>query len=60
MSGEIDYNKLINHFKTLGITPINLLKFKGSFSIFKEIRDGDQTLQGIKEDKKKLNQIQVK
>ena len=55
MSGEIDYNKLIYLFKTLA--PINLLKFKGSFSIFKEIRDGDKTLQGIKEDKKKLNQV---
>ena len=57
MSGEIDYNKLIYLFKTLATTPINFLKFKGSFSIFKEIRDGDKTLQGIKEDKKKLNQV---
>ena len=54
MSGEIDYKKLIYLFKTLATTPINLLKFKGSFIIFKEIRDGDETLQGIKEDKKKI------
>ena len=28
MSGEIDYNKLIYHFKIPGITPINLLNLK--------------------------------
>ena len=52
MSGEINYNKIIYHFKTPGITPINFIKFKGPISIFKEIRDGDKTLQEIEEDQK--------
>ena len=39
ISEETDYNKLIYHFKTPGIAPIN---FRGPFSIFKEIRDGDR------------------
>ena len=39
ISGETDYNKLIYHFKTPGIARIN---FRGPFSIFKEIRDGDR------------------
>ena len=52
MSGEINYNKIIYHFKTPGITPINFIKFKGPFSIFKEIRDGDKTLQEVEEDQK--------
>ena len=57
MSGEIDYNKLIYHFKIPGVTPINFIKFKGPFIIFKEIRDGDNTLQETEEDKKALNQV---
>ena len=52
MNGEINYNKIIYHFKTPGITPINFIKFKGPISIFKEIRDGDKTLQEIEEDQK--------
>ena len=38
VSGEIDYKKLNYNFKTPGITPINFIKFKVPFSIFKEIR----------------------
>ena len=53
-SGEINYNKLIYRFTTPGIVPINFIKFKGPFNTFKEIRDGDKTLQEIEEDQKKL------
>ena len=54
ISGEIDYNKLIYNFKTPVITLINFIKFKGSFSIFKEIRDSDKTAQEIEENQEKL------
>ena len=43
------------------ISPINFIGFRGSFNIFKEIRDGDKTLQQVEEDqedlKKSLGQI---
>ena len=51
-SGEINYNKLIYHLTTPGIAPINFIKFKGPFNTFKEIRDGDKTLQEIEKDQK--------
>ena len=54
ISREINYNKLIYYFTTPGIVPINFIKFKGAFNTFKEIRDGDKTLQEIEEDQKKL------
>ena len=57
ISGEINYNKIIYHFTTPGIAPINFIKFKSSFNTFKEIRDDDKTLQEIEEDKKSLNQV---
>ena len=53
ISGEINYNKLIYHFTTPGIAPINFIKFKGPFNTFKDIRDRNRTLQEIAEDKKK-------
>ena len=55
ISKEIDYNKLVYYFKTPRDTPINCIKFKGTFTIFKETRDGDKTLQEIEEDQKKFN-----
>ena len=33
---------------------LNFIKFKGPFNIFKEIRDGDKTLQEIEEDQQKF------
>ena len=54
---EIDYNKLIYYFKGPYIAPINFIKHKGLSHIFKEIRDGNKTLQEIEEDKKSLNQV---
>ena len=50
ISAEINCNKLIYYFKTPGIVPINFIKFKGPFNTFKEIRDGDKTLQETEED----------
>ena len=47
ISGEINYNKLVYYFTTLGIASINFVKFKGPFNAFKEIRDDDKTLQEI-------------
>ena len=49
---EIDNNKLIYYFKDPHIVPINFIKHKGPFHIFKEIRDGDKTLQETEEDQK--------
>ena len=38
----------------LRVLLLNFVKFKGPFNTFKEIRDGDKTLQEIKEDQKEL------
>ena len=54
ISGEVNYNKLIYHFTTPGIAPINFIKFKSPFNTFKEIRDSDKTLQEIEEDQQKF------
>ena len=53
VSREINYNKLIYHFTTPGIAPINFINFKVPLNTFKEIRDGDKTLEEIEEDQKK-------
>ena len=52
MSREINYNKLIYHFKTPGVAPKNFIWFKDPFSIFKHVRYGDKPLQEIEEDQK--------
>ena len=57
ISGEINYNKLIYHFTTPGIAPINFIKFKGPFNAFKVITDGGKTLQEIEENQKSSNQV---
>ena len=54
ISKEIDYKKLVYYFKTPRDTPINCIKFKGPFTIFKEARGGDKTLQEIEEYQKKV------
>ena len=54
MAKEIDYNKLIYYFKGPHIAPINSIKHKGPFNIFKEIRDGDKTLKEIEENQNKF------
>ena len=47
---KIDYNNLTYHFKTKTISPINCNKSKGPFNTFKEIRDGNKTLQEREKD----------
>ena len=47
ISKTFDYNNLTYHFKTQTISPINSNKSKGPFNIFKEIKDGNYTLQAI-------------
>ena len=54
MAKEIDYNKVIYYFKGPHIAPINSIKHKGPFNVFKEIRDGDKTLKEIEEDQNKF------
>ena len=44
ISKKIDFNNLTFDFKTLGLSPINLLNLKDHFFVFKEIRDGDKLL----------------
>ena len=51
---KLTITKLIYHFKGPHVTPINFIKHESLFHIFKEIRDGDKTLQEIKEDKNKF------
>ena len=53
---EIDYNKSIYYFKGPYIAPINSLDSlnSGPFHIFKEIKDGNKTLQETEEDQKKF------
>ena len=40
---EINFNNLIYHSKAPLISPINFIKFKGPFDIFKKIRNGNKT-----------------
>ena len=58
---EIDYNDLIYNFKTKGSAPINFIKFKGPFGLFREIRDGNISLTKAEENqedfKKELGQV---
>ena len=61
ISNEIDYNDLINNFKTSGSALINFIKFNGPFGLFREIRDGHTSLTKVEENqedfKKELGQI---
>ena len=54
ISWEINYNKLIYYFTTPAIAPIDFIKHRGPFHIFKEIRDEDKTLQAKEKDQKKF------
>ena len=49
ISNKIDFDKLTYYFKTSAISLLNLIKFKGPFGFFKEIRDGDKLLKGEEE-----------
>ena len=50
ISKEIDFKNLTYYFKTLGICPINFIKFKGPFAFFKEIKNGNVSLKKAEEE----------
>ena len=54
LSKEIDYKNLNYNFATKASGSTNFTKFKGPFSLFKEIRDGDISLEMAEEDQKKI------
>ena len=50
LSREIDYKNLNYNFTTKASGSINFIKFKGSFSLFKKIRDGEISIDMAEED----------
>ena len=54
LSREIDYKNLNHNFTTKASVSINFIKFKGPFSLFKKIRDGDISLEMAQEDQEKF------
>ena len=54
ISKEIDYSKLIYHYITPGIKPTNAIEFRGPLHIFKEIKNGDKTIQIAEKEQIKL------
>ena len=54
LSREIDYKNLNYNFTTKASGSINFIKFKGPFSLFKKIRDGDISLKMAEEDQEKF------
>ena len=53
LSKNIDYKSLDYNFTTKASSAINFIRYKGPFSLFKNIRDGDISLEMAEEDKKK-------
>ena len=54
LSREIDYRNLNYDFKTKARGSINFTGYKGAFTLFKKIRDGDISLEMEEEDQKKI------
>ena len=54
LSREIDYKNLNHNFTTKASVSINFIKFKGPFSLFKKIRDGEISLEMTEEDQEKF------
>ena len=54
LSREIDYKNLNYNFTTKASGSINFIKFKGPFSLFRKIRDGDISLEIAQEDQEKF------
>ena len=54
LSREIDSKNLHNNFTTKSSGSINFIRFKGPFSLFKKIRDGDISLEMVEEDQEKF------
>ena len=53
LNKNIDYKYLNYIFKTNASGSVNFIRYKGPFSLFKNIRDGDISLEMAEEDKKK-------
>ena len=56
LSREIDYKNLNYNFTTKASGSINSIKFKGPFSLFKNIREGDISLKSAEEDQEKYKE----
>ena len=54
LSKNIDYKSLDYNFTTKTSSAINFIRYKGPFSLFKNIRDGDISLEMAEEDQKKI------
>ena len=54
LSREIDCKNVNDNFTTKATDSINFIKFKGSFSLFKKIRDGEISLEMLEEDQEKF------
>ena len=54
LSKNIDYKYLDYNFTTKASGSINFTGYKGPFSLFKNIRDGDISLEMVEEDQKKF------
>ena len=54
LSKNIDYKYLNYNFTTKASGSINFIRYKGPFSLFKNIRDGDISLEMTEEDQKKF------
>ena len=48
------YNNLTYHFITPGIRPTNFIEFRGPLHFFKEIKNGDKTMQTAEKQQVKL------
>ena len=59
MSREINFNNLIYHFKVLSPS-MSFTKFEGPMLTYDQLKNGNDTLSQVEEDKKKLDQNQVK
>ena len=54
ISKEIDFNNLTCYFKTASFSPINFIKFKGSFSFFKKIKNDNTSLKKVEEEQNEI------
>ena len=52
ISKQIDFSNLTYYFKSLNITPINFIRFRGPLHTFKEVKSGSISLQKAEEEQK--------
>ena len=50
ISKKVKYNNLTYHYITPGIRPRNFIEFRGPLHIFKEIKNGDKTIQAAEKE----------